>query len=172
MPNPWKPLLAVLALGIALPAHANAQQAPGGPIQFDFQDADLRLVLSALAEAGHFNLLYAELPQRHVTLRTNQPIPPDQVLPLLRSLAASNGLKVTEDGAFIRIEDMGPGATGTGDGRGATGKDSTPSADVRLFVYRLKHARAVKLAGTLQSIFGGAGQGRPYETAALERNPT
>ncbi len=127
---------------------------------------------SALAEAGHFNLIYSELPQRHVTLRTNQPIPADQVLPLLRSLAASNGLKVTEDGAFIRIEDMGPGAMATGDRRGATGKDTTPSAEVRLFVYRLKHARAVKLAGTLQSIFGGAGQARPYETAALERSPT
>src|SRR5882762_8582850 len=133
---------------------------------FDFQDADLRVVLSALAEAGHLNLIYSELPQRHVTLRTNQPIPADQVLPLLRSLAASNGLKVTEDGAFIRIEDMGPGATATGDRRGATGKDTTRSAEVRLFVYRLKHARAVKLAGTLQSIFGGAGQARQYETAA------
>ncbi|MGE5803515.1 MAG: secretin N-terminal domain-containing protein, partial [Gemmatimonadota bacterium] len=140
----------------------------GGGVQFDFQDADLRLVLSALAEAGHLNLVYSELPQRHITLRTNQPIAPDQILPLLRSLAASNGLKVTEDGSFIRIEDTGT-APSSRDAARAQSHDST-SAEVRLFVYRLKHARAVKLAGTLQSIFGG--HGTDYTAALGEANPT
>lgn len=167
MPNHWRPLLAVLVLATVVPGSTSAQQTQG-PIQFDFQDADLRVVLSALAEAGRFNLVYSELPQRHVTLRTNQPIPPDQVLPLLRSLAASNGLKVTEDGAFIRIEDTGLGSTGAPDRR-ATGKDTSKPADVRLFVYRLKHARAVKLAGTLQLIFGGMGPARPFETGAADQ---
>jgi general secretion pathway protein D len=129
-------------------------------MQFDFQDADLRLVLSALAETGHLNLVYSELPSRHVTLRTNQPVPPEQILPLLRSLAASNGLKVTEDGSFIRIEDAGLSGR---EERGAATKDTTAEPEVRLFVYRLKHARAAKLASTLQAIFGG--QGRPQSEA-------
>ncbi len=175
MVSRWKPLLVALALG-TLPGSARAQQpgppavraGPGGAMQFDFQDADLRLVLSALAEAGRLNLVYSELPQRHVTLRTNQPLPPDQVLPLLRSLAAANGLKVTEDGAFIRIEDTGamPGR----ESRPAGGKDTSRPADVRLFVYRLKHARAVKLAGTLQSIFGG--QGPRLDVPTVVQNPS
>jgi general secretion pathway protein D len=157
-------LAAVLLLCLAIPGSA---QQPGAGVKFDFQDADLRLVLAALAEAGKLNLIFSELPSRHITLRTNQPVPPDQILPLLRSLAASNGLKVTEEGAFVRIEDTGAGR----EVRRAAGTDSTAS-DVRLFVYRLKHARAVKLAGTLQSIFGG--QGRGLETAALSgyTNPT
>jgi general secretion pathway protein D len=136
-----------------------AVRATAQGLLFDFQDADLRLVLSALGEAGHLNLIYSELPNRHVTLRTNQAVPPEQMLPLLKSLAASNGLKVTEDGTFIRIED-----TGLRDARPGAAKDTIAPAELRLFVYRLKHARAVRLAATLQSIFGGgtsheAGQG-------------
>ena len=140
-----------------------AARAQGQGLVFDFQDADLRLVLSALAEAGHLNLVYSELPARHVTLRTNQAVPLEQILPLLKSLAASNGLKVIEDGAFIRIEDMGLGGR-----EERTAKDTTAEPEVRLFVYRLKHARAAKLASTLQVIFGG--QGRQAEATA--RAPT
>jgi len=120
-------------------------------LQFDFQDADLRLVLAALGEAGRLNLVYSELPNRRVTLRTNQPVPVEQILPLLRGLAASNGLKVIEDQTFIRIE------AAAREVPMATPKDTTTPADLRLFVYRLKHARATKLAGTLQAIFGGGG---------------
>ncbi len=140
-----------------------AAPARGQGLVFDFQDADLRLVLSALAEAGHLNLVYSELPARHVTLRTNQAVPLEQILPLLKSLAASNGLKVIEDGAFIRIEDMGLGGR-----EERTAKDTTAEPEVRLFVYRLKHARAAKLASTLQVIFGG--QGRQADATA--RAPT
>ena len=142
-------------LWLAAPPVVPPALAQGQGHVFDFQDADLRLVLSALAEAGRLNLVYSELPSRHVTLRTNQPVPPEQILPLLKSLAASNGLTVTEDGAFIRIEDTGLGDRAARDGGAA--KDTTAEPEVRLFVYRLKHARAAKLAGTLQSIFGGQG---------------
>src|SRR5205823_336336 len=60
------------------------------------------------------------------------------------------GLKVTEDGAFLRVEDTGGRAV-----RPGPQKDTTGGPELRLFVYRLKHARATKLAGTLQAIFGG-----------------
>jgi general secretion pathway protein D len=147
-------ILVLVALAAALATSVAAQEPPvratGQGLQFDFQDADLRLVLAALGEAGRLNLVYSQLPDRRVTLRTNQPVPADQILPLLKSLAASNGLKVTEDGSFIRIEDAGPR-----EARPAPQKDTTAKPELRLFVYRLKHARAAKLAGTLQSIFGG-----------------
>jgi general secretion pathway protein D len=150
-------MLAVAALGLPSAVHqAPAQEPPAvrataQGLLFDFQDADLRLVLSALGEAGHLNLVYSELPARRVTLRTNQSVPPDQILPLLKSLAASNGLRATEDGAFIRIENAGPR-----EAQSASRKDTTGAVELRLFVYRLKHARAAKLAGTLQAIFGGS----------------
>src|SRR5262249_15783431 len=140
---------------------SSAVRATDQGLRFDFQDADLRLGLAALGEAGRLNLVYSELPNRRVTLRTNQPIGADQILPLLKGLAASNGLKVTEDGGFGRIENRGDHEE-----RSQTIQDTTTRADLRLFVYRLKHARATKLAGTLQAIFG-TGSGTSGPVAAL-----
>ncbi len=109
-----------LALGVALAAtEARAQQpeavrqtAQG--IMLDFQDTELRLVLTALAEAGGLNLVSGELPSRRVTLRTNQPVKQEDMLALLKSLAASNGLRATQDGPFLRIESIAaiPGREG------------------------------------------------------------
>jgi len=148
-----------LVLGVALTAtEARAQQpeavrqtAQG--IMLDFQDTELRLVLTALAEAGGLNLVSGELPSRRVTLRTNQPVKQEDMLALLKSLAASNGLRATQDGPFLRIESIAaiPGREGAPRAAG----DTIAPAERRLFVYRLKHARAARLAGTLSAIFGG-----------------
>src|SRR5687768_8469295 len=48
-------------------------------LMLDFQDADLRLVIAALAEAGNLNVVYGELPQKRVTLRTTQPLDRAQI---------------------------------------------------------------------------------------------
>ncbi len=165
MKRPYGVLLVLLcglvrASSLAAQDTTSVRTSPQG-VLFDFQDADLRFVLAALGEAGQLNLTYADLPLRHVTLRTNRPVPFDQILALLKSVAVGNGLRVVEDGAFIRIEDAGVGSDQRGRG-GAAPKDTTPQPEVRLFVYRLKHARAVRLATTLQSLFGGAtGRGQP-----------
>jgi len=141
-------LAAVTLSGGAALAQQPVQVTPQG-VRIDFVDAELRLVLTGLAEAGRINLVFGELPSRRVTLRTNQPLRQDEILPLLRSLAASNGLAVSEEGGFLRLT-----AT-AGEEQVAAPRDSAASADVRLFVYRLRHARAARLAGTLQSLFGG-----------------
>jgi type II secretory pathway component GspD/PulD (secretin) len=132
---------------------------------FDFQDADLRLVISALAEAGNLNVLYGDVPPRRVTMRMNQPVSAEQVLPLLRSIAASNGLILSEEGGFIRLE-----SAGAPDPRAVAEAEGQPS-DVRLFVYRLRHARADRMAGTLQSVFGAARGAPAHGPAGLSRQP-
>ncbi|HEX7120481.1 MAG TPA: hypothetical protein VF212_16940, partial [Longimicrobiales bacterium] len=43
-------------------------------VLLDFQGVDLRLVFTALAEAGGLNVIYTDLPARRVTLRTNRPV--------------------------------------------------------------------------------------------------
>lgn len=120
-------------------------------VRLDFQDVELSLVLSALADAGNFNVVYSDLPARRVTLRMNQPVPRDQILPLLRSIATSNGLEVIEDGTLLRIEAVGPGRLGADQ---VSEQEAQPETDLRLFVHRLKHARAPRLAATLQAMFG------------------
>ncbi|MGH7443333.1 MAG: hypothetical protein ACREKM_00580, partial [Longimicrobiales bacterium] len=56
---------------IALPGSAQGQEVEPEPRNavLDFQGADLGAVLTALARAGGFNLVLAELPPRTVTLQ-------------------------------------------------------------------------------------------------------
>ena len=134
-----------LATALAAAGGATAQEparTPGG-IVIDFQDADIRAVITALAEAGRINVVFGELPERRVTLRVRQAVAPAQVLPLLRGLVEANGLVMVEgQGGLVRIEAP----------VGRTPGGAAP--ELRLFVHRLKHARAARLAVTLQSLFG------------------
>ena len=119
--------------------------------RIDFQDADLRAVITALAEAGGLNLTYGDIPNRRYTLHLPQGVARADILPLLKSVAAGNGLRVVTEGTLLRVEaidarELAANAAGT----------RAPSKEgVQLFVYRLKHSRAPRLATTLQSIYGG-----------------
>lgn len=123
--------------------------APG--ILVDFQDADLRTVITSLAEAGNINVFYGDLPNRRVTLRLRQPVARADVLPLLRSLAQSNGLQVVEEGGLVKLLTNESAPSGVAGQPGA----AKQAEESRLFVYRLKHVRAAKIGATLQQIFGG-----------------
>ncbi|HEX6616908.1 MAG TPA: secretin N-terminal domain-containing protein [Gemmatimonadales bacterium] len=163
--------LILACLLITAPVRAEAQEPDAVRVTeegvlVDFQDADLRLVMTALAEAGGLNLIYSDLPQRRVTLRMKQPVPKENLLPLLRSIAQSNGLRLTEDGGFLRLD-----ASGTPDT--AKARDTiatTAQEEPRLFVYHLRHVRAAKLGSTLQALFGGAG-GAPQERPGIREAP-
>ena len=142
--------MAVLALSCAVPA-ARAQQPLGARptaegVLVDFQDADIRVVITALAEAAGLNVVFGELPTRRITLRVRQAVPVEEVRSLLRTIAESNGLRVSERTGLMQFEAVPaapPPATR------ATGSET------KLFVYQLKHARATRLAATLQAIFSG-----------------
>jgi general secretion pathway protein D len=149
-------LLAAGAVGAArgqqpVPAAPGARATAEGVV-IDFQDTDIRTVITALAEAGGLNVIYGDLPQRRITLRLRQPVSPDSVRGLLRTIAESNGLRVTEQGGLLRFD--APGLSPTAPpGQLAAGRAA--GGDVELHVYQLKHAKAERLASTLQSIFGG-----------------
>ena len=126
---------------LQLPALLQAQVRPAqGGINLNFQDADLAYVFSALAQAAGVNIIHTNLPTRAVTIRTFQPVPANQLLGLIYSLAAANGVSVTETNGFIRLQGAGVG-------------DQAP--DLRqLYIHRLRHARAPQLGQTLGAIFG------------------
>ena len=132
--------------------------------RIDFQDADLRAVITALAEAGGLNLTYGEIPNRRVTLHLPQGLSRADMLPLLRSVASSNGLRVVADGTLLRVESV--------DTREAAAATTRAAKEgVQLFVYRLKHARAPRLAATLQSIYGGRNAELPGNSVGLSGRP-
>jgi type II secretory pathway component GspD/PulD (secretin) len=151
-------LLVVLVLPLLLAGPLRAQdtglRTTAAGVVVDFQQADIRLVLAALAEAGGINVTFGDLPARAVTVRLTQPVPPQNLLPLMRSLASSNGLRLVEQDGIVHVESTSSPA-------GAAGPIGGPQegAATRLFVYRLKHARAQQLAATLQQLYGGGGAG-------------
>lgn len=158
------PLLSVLALaGDALaPGPAAAQEeagedAPaaeeGEGVSFDFQDADLQTVLAALAEAAGVNIVYSDLPERSVTLRTARPVPPSGLRDLLASVAASNGLELEERAGVVHVYRPVEPEAGEAAAAPDTGRPP-PGGPPRLFVHPLDHAEAETVGQTLRALFG------------------
>lgn len=152
----------VLALGLVLVTtpvaaqqHPTVVKTPKG-VLLDFQQADVRAVIAALADAGQLNVIFGEIPSRKVTLRMSQPVPSDKIPGLLKSVAQANGLRLEKEGALIRVESATPAPPARAP---AAEHPQTPSSSsgLRLFVYRLRHVKAARLAQTLSTLFGRGG---------------
>lgn len=145
--------LALLGLITPCDGQEPVVQTPAG-VQLDFQNVELRLVIAALAEAAGISVVYGDLPLQHVTVRTGDPIPLDQVPGLLRSVVEANGLVMVEEGHVVRID----AAQGANPGVMPVAPD-VPSSARGLYVYRLLHARAPSMAQTIGALFGLSGNG-------------
>ncbi len=158
--------IAALAFLVIGPA-ARAQQpvaVQDSTVVFDFQAADLRVVISALADVAGLNIVYGDLPVRSVTLRTSRPVKVSQVRSLLENVVRANGLEMVEEGGLTRIVPAAPpeGAPVEGPGALLAGPEGRKR---RLYVYRLRYARAARVVQTLSELFG---LGRPAGAAEPE----
>jgi general secretion pathway protein D len=125
-------------------------------VSFDFQDADLRLVMTALAQVAGLNVVYSQLPTRTVTLRTGQPVPLADVRKLFESVARANDLEIIEEGGLLRLVSTAGGAA---EPRRVPGPGSrTTPQGTRLFVEQMRFADASRVAETLQSLYGMGGR--------------
>ncbi len=161
--------LATVALCCATPLAAqrggqrNARAATPAPVvvqdtgkkgyALDFQDQDIRVVLSALAEAGKVNLTFNNLPARKVTLRMMQPGDRPEIVSMIKAIAEANDLKVTENGTLLQVAGPPPVATQT---PAQQLQQMQAQNEMKLYTYRLKHASATQLAPVLMSLFSGA----------------
>lgn len=121
-------------------------------ISLNFQDADLRTVITALADVAGINIIYSDLPSRQVTLRTSTPISLGQTEELLENISEDHGLEFTRRAGVVRIGTAEVTAR-TEPARQQSASDTSALAP-RLFVHRLRHARAENMAHTLGSLFG------------------
>ncbi|HVL17354.1 MAG TPA: hypothetical protein VM387_05135, partial [Gemmatimonadales bacterium] len=132
--------MAASARGLA--AQAPPIQALGDSVQVRFVDTDLRAVIQAMGQYLPKPVLEGNVPGVRVSLETPVPVSRDRLATLLRGLVEAQNLVYTEDSAFIRI---GPAPA-------VAPVSATPAAqpeDIRLFVIRLKHARAADVAATV-----------------------
>lgn len=117
----------------------------------DFQEQELRVVLSAIAEAGGLNVTLNNIPAKRITLRMGQTISKAGALDVLKGVAESNSLKVTEGPSLIRIEGT-PAQTVS-----QQAQQVQVAMQIRLYTYRLKHANATQLGPVLMNLLTGTG---------------
>ena len=145
----------MLLLSLTAPHQRLLAQQADSAVTLSFQDADLRLVLSSLAEMGHIPISYANLPVRAITLRSAVPIARGKLRSVLESVAKGNGLTIEDDSGLLRISaqqdasrnQYTPSPTASGSGE----------ADLVLHVYHLQHVRAEEAARTIKDLFGQSG---------------
>src|SRR5688500_14617855 len=161
----------LLSIVILLPLQSSSAQdttivrRTAGGFMVDFQYQDMRLVISALADAGGLNVSYTNLPNLRTTLRMSQPIAQSEIADVLRSIVESNGLRMVQEGSMYRIERAPP-------------VQNTANRPVQVvqepllpFIYRLRHANAVQLAATLNQVFGLIGNRITTQQPVLLGNP-
>ena len=121
------------------------QVAPGDQegITLNFQNLDLAYVVTAMGQAAGINVVSSNMPDVLVNVRTSNPVPPEAVVALIRSLAQDYGVTVTEEPGFLRLQ-------------GPLTQDGELVEPRQLFIHRLHHANALVLSSTLQALFGGS----------------
>ena len=149
--------------GAARPDSLPAQ----GAFALDFQNQELQVVLSALAEAGNLNITMTNIPAQRVTVRMARGFTRDTLVTMIRGLSEANGVRFTAQGSLIRLEgdpSLAPAAQQTAAQRAAAAAAAQQQAavELKLYTYRLKHANAVTVAPVLMNLLGvttGAGFG-------------
>ena len=157
-----KPLLAAWIVSMILLVSSStlaAQDIPdvqitGDSVELNFQNAEIAVVLSALAELAGLNLMHGNLPDLRVTLRTGRPVPRTELRAYLEGIVSANGLALEVNGNLVTIE--GPPDDRSGRRASQRGELEVPEAAPRIYVYRLRHAEAVQIAQTLGTVFGTA----------------
>ena len=133
----------------------------GDSVLVRFAEADLRIVVQAIARNMDLPVVVAGIPAVRVTLEAQRPVPRGELPGLLRGLVEAHGLELVRDSTFYRVRP-----------RAAEPQRSTPAAAAstpQLTVVRLRHARAGDVAGTLSALYGvtGADIGQPARPGTL-----
>ena len=141
-------LLALAALTFAQPGMC--QEQPLVVLQNDsvtvrLVDTDLRLAVQMLAPYLDKPVIFGTIGEYRVTLGTPAPLPCAAVPDLLEGMLRSFNLQLDEKPTYYRV--------GTAESAPA---GDVPPAEVQLFVLRLRHARAVDVAATVNALYGRA----------------
>src|SRR5690242_14909574 len=116
-------------------------------VSLDFQDQDLKVVLDALAAAGDLNVSMTNIPNTRVTMHMGRPVSREGMIELVKSVAESNGLKVTESPTLIQIAGPAPEPNRPNPAQSLAQQllqQQQQQQQVKLYTYRLRHASAVQ----------------------------
>jgi type II secretory pathway component GspD/PulD (secretin) len=130
-------------------------------VSLDYQDQDLKIVLDALAAAGEINVSLTNIPAQKTTVHMGRPVTREGMIELIKTVAESNGLKVTESPSLIQISGPTPEPVRqqptTQQLLAQQLAQQNQAQQMHVFTYRLRHASAVQLAPVLSNLFSGYG---------------
>jgi type II secretory pathway component GspD/PulD (secretin) len=141
------------------PAKPDTSKKAPPSVSLDYQDQDLKVVLDALAAAGEINVSLTNIPAQKTTVHMGRPVTREGMIELIKTVAESNGLKVTESASLIQISGPAPEPVRqqpTPEQRLAQQlAQQNQAQQMHVFTYRLRHASAVQLAPVLSNLFTG-----------------
>src|SRR3990170_5981015 len=99
----WRPVALLVLLALLAPAAPPTARAasPDEPVTLNFQDADLDVVLDAVAQAVGFNYVLAPEVRRKVTVHGR--VPRKELFDLLLSILEVHGLTAVKSGDLYKI---------------------------------------------------------------------
>jgi general secretion pathway protein D len=129
-----------------------AAQAPGRLVVFNFDNADIEIVLQATSELLVFNYVLApEARGKKVTVQTTGRIPVDDIFPVLLTILDVNGLSAIKSGSVYRIiAKQGAPQTSTRTIVGAQLDPSVPGDEVMTQVVPLRFVNSADMLGLLR----------------------
>jgi type II secretory pathway component GspD/PulD (secretin) len=151
---------AICAAAPALPSQELVSAGAQG-VNINFVNTDLRTAVQALSLHVDRPVFFGAIGEHRVTFVSPRPIPPGDILPLLRSMVAEFDyvLEEVEGGVYrIRGQQAAPPQQPAGLSQPQPGGASLASANgMELFVVRLRHARAADVAATVNALYGRGG---------------
>src|SRR5262245_40608539 len=149
-------LLALVTGGVPAGSQPTTAPAPGDVITLNFQDADLDVVLDAVAQAIGFNYVLAPEVRRKVTVQGR--VPRRELFDLLLAILEVHGLAAVKSGDFYKIVRV---AAAQGQGLPVVvGSDVDPSRRAEEIVTQLVHLRdgsVAEVARVLQPMLSREG---------------
>ncbi len=129
-----------------------AAQAPGRLVVFNFDNADIEIVLQATSELLVFNYVLApEVRGKKVTVQTTGRIPVDDIFPVLLTILDVNGLAAVKSGNVYRIiAKQGAPQTPTRTVVGTQVDPGLPGDEVLTAIVPLKYVSALDAVGLLR----------------------
>jgi len=149
-----------IMLAATLPMRLPAQDTSGvrlanDSVQVHFVQTDLRAVIQSLGRYLPKPVLVGPILPATVTFETPGPVPRSAIASYLRGIVEAQNLEFKEDSTFFRISPKVQDAAVRPLDNLSIHHDT---GTVRLFVIRLKHARAADVAATVNQLFGGGGE--------------
>jgi general secretion pathway protein D len=154
-------LSAALAAALIAGAPAAAQQpgvlAGSGGVTINLVDVDLRAAVLALAQHLDRPVVFGPVLATPVTLRPPRPVPPPDVLALLRSLLEANGHELVDAGGVYRVQQKAAAPPQQPAAPPPPAAGGGAPGEMQLHVIQLRHARAADVAATVNALYGLGG---------------